>query len=62
MSAKQLFSNVLSVASRQSAVEFYFHALPALLLLSAEVLSIREARALAPDAQSLATIYLAMLQ
>jgi len=61
MGLKHLIRRVSSAATRHSSIEFYVHVLPAVLLLSAELLSaIAAGHFVDPVAESLPSTYLAM--
>jgi hypothetical protein len=61
MDLKQLVRYVVSIATRQSVAGFYIHAPVAVLLLSAEVLSIMAAGHPAAGAETMPNTCLAMM-
>lgn len=63
MGLKQLVSYILSVAKSRSDAEVFVHALAAILLLSAELLSIAATNHfIEPLAESMPSTYLAMME
>jgi hypothetical protein len=62
MSLKHSVTYGVDLAARQTSIEFLVHVLPALLVLSAELLSIIAAgHFVEPVAESLPSTYLAMM-